>query len=114
MLGWLLGLGILGGGWYWFRGRPADATQANRETVGRAQELLASFNRNNGIVLDGSNPAQTRLIQTFQLAWNKTTQLPKLRADGVWDSQTAQAFKRLTGYSPPPVQIATSGYGPRG
>lgn len=116
-LGWLLGLGLLGGGLYWWSQTTPDPIQANREAIGRAQELLASFQRNNGVVLDGSNPGQVRLIQMFQESWNRSPQLPKIRTDGVWDSQTAQVFKQLTGYSPTVVQIpaAISGYGrPRG
>lgn len=118
MLGLLLGLGLLGGGLYYFWPKSMDNVQANREAIGRAQEVLASFQRNNGLILDGTNPGQVRLIQMFQEAWNKAPQLPKLRTDGVWDSQTAQVFKQLTGYSPPVVQIPaatmTAGYGPRG
>ena len=116
MLGWLLGLGLLGGGWLWYRS--VQPTAEEDQALTRAtQDLLAFFNRNRGIVLGSSNPDQNARVRAFQIAWSQN-ELPKLRTDGIWDSTTANVFRQLTGYSPPPVGIplsqrqVTSGYLP--
>ena len=121
-MGWLLGLGLLGGIWYgrkygwpWSAQTPALDDQA----VTRAtQDLLAFFNTNRGITLSSTNDTslieQNARIRAFQAAWNRN-EMPKLRTDGIWDSTTANVFRQLTGYSPPPVQAqTTSGYLPLG
>lgn len=115
MLGWILGLVLLGGGLYLFRPIPAIYTpeMAKRDLNTRAQELLVFFNRNKGITAGTQNIEQNKLVSSFQYAWNLTVtvQISKLRTDGVWDSSTAYAFRQLTGYSPTPVQSQVmSGY----
>lgn len=112
MLGWLLGLGLLGGGWLWYRSLvPSVDDQAM--TIRATQNLLAFFNRNRGITPNSSNAEQNALVRAFQIAWSKN-ELPVLRTDGIWDSTTANVFRQLTGYSPPPVgspqRQATSGW----
>ena len=114
MLGWLLALGLLGG-LYLFRpvAMPGQV-QSDQVLTKATQDLLAFFNRNKGIVPNSSNEEQNILVRAFQAAWNMN-ELPKLRTDGIWDSTTANVFRNLTGYSPPPVQAqTTSGYLPLG
>ena len=122
MLGWLLGLGLLGGGlWYidkniislGLTGQGA-AGQNDQAITQAAQDLLAFFNRNRGITPNSSNAEQNARVRAFQVNWS-LSELPKLRTDGIWDSTTANVFRQLTGYSPPPVQAqTTSGYLPLG
>ena len=119
MLGLLLGLGLLGGGWLWYRS--VTSTDQDLQAITRAtQDLLAFFNRNKGITPNSSNTEQNTLVRAFQVVWSNK-ELPKLRTDGIWDSTTANVFRQLTGYSPPPVGIpfpvqaqTTSGYLPLG
>ena len=122
MLGWLLGLGLLGGSlWYidkniiglGLSGNNPTA-QDDRVTIRATQDLLAFFNRNGGITPSSANAEQNARVRAFQIAWSRT-EIPKLRTDGIWDSTTANVFRELTGYSPPPVQAqVTSGYRPIG
>ena len=113
MLGWLLGLGLLGGGWLWYRS-VQPTVQDDQAVLRTTQNLLAFFNRNQGITPNSSNEEQNILVRAFQAAWSNK-ELPKLRTDGIWDSTTANVFRQLTGYSPPPVQAqTTSGYLPLG
>lgn len=117
VLGWILGLGLFGAGLYLFRPVPAIVLvpRSTQELNGRAQDLLTFFSRNRGIALNTQNPEQNKLIESFQSIWNHTHQIPTLRTDGVWDSATANVFRQLTGYSPPPIQTqVTSGYLPLG
>ena len=113
MFGWLFGLGLLGGGWLWYRSLQ-PTVQDDQAILRASQDLLAFFNRNRGIVPNSSNTEQNTLVRAFQIAWSNK-ELPKLRLDGIWDSTTANVFRELTGYSPPPVQSqVTSGYRPIG
>ena len=118
MLGWLLALGLLGG-LYLFRPITGPAQVQSDQALTRAtQDLLAFFSTNRGITLSSANDTslieQNARIRAFQNAWN-VNELPKLRTDGIWDSTTANVFRQLTGYSPPPVQAqVTSGYLPLG
>ena len=119
MFGLLLGLGLLGGGWLWYRSSSkALPGSGDQMLTYAAQNLLAFFNTNRGITLSSTNDTslieQNARIRAFQVAWN-VNELPKLRTDGIWDSTTANVFRQLTGYSPPPVQAqTTSGYLPLG
>lgn len=115
---WII-LGIAGlSGIFWLRSAASktlsysELEYARQGTVEKAQELLAFFQRNQGLTLNGSSTEQNQRVRQFQIASNKS-RLPGyllLRTDGVWDTNTGEAFKQLTGYTPPQRQITTSGY----
>lgn len=108
-----VGAGVLGAIYLLFL-RPEPPAAKQQATVGRASELLAFFNRNGGLDLNGQNQEQNARIRAFQTAYNlsNTGGSIRLREDGVWDGATLESFKRLTGYTPPGKQIpATSGWG---
>lgn len=110
----LLWLAVVGGGLLWWnRSRTQDATRNNQELIRNGQNLLAFFRRNDGVDISGRNQEQNALVRQFQITWNQFRDVEGiyLRTDGVWDSQTNEAFKRLTGFTPMQKQMqVTSGW----
>lgn len=101
----LLVLGVAGVVWLWQVSE--SEARLRRKLVASAQDLLAFFNRNNGVDIARINNEQTVAVQRFQIDWNylqRELNKPELqlRNDGAWESLTQNRFMELTGYVPSP------------